>query len=155
MKILQFFPNTESFLNHICMNIPDICDIVLYIQTWQDGDGFIDKTKDDFGITDEQKNSFYKKNLHYIIKERQDLIDSIMNFLELKCFKSINGVYKLGFEIYVVCKEKYYVFCPLLEKGYYGKLNLFNRIIGFISNKEPWENEKFGYWEPQISSSHQ
>lgn len=155
MKIIKLFFDTESFVNHISSNIPDMINGNLYILTWQDGDGFLDKAKEDSGIKNEQKQKFYQKDKHYLIKTKQNLIHYIYDFLRLKCFESINGVYKLGFEIYFICKEKYYVFCPLLGKGYYGKLNLFNRIIGFLAYKEPWENEKFGYWEPQNPSSHQ
>ena len=141
--------NNDDFLKFVDSKLKDKSKFFLYLQTWQDGDGFLDICADDGGIKPEQSILFSKRNKHYVFSNKTDLLNFAEQLIEMKSFSSKNEVFKLGFELNINCKADYFVICPELNKGYYAKLNVLNRFIGFFNHKEPWENEKFGYWQRQ------
>lgn len=144
--------NKEAFLQVLNLNYKENSEYTFYIQTWQDGDSFLDVCDNDEGIKSEQLLLFKEKNKNYIFKLKKELFEFTKRYIENKSFTSKNEVYKLGYEIYIICKNEYFVFCPELNKGYYTKLNFINRLIGFFYYSEPWQNEKFNYWEKQKKS---
>lgn len=130
-------------------NLRENSAYTFYIQTWEDGDGFLDVCEDDGGIKPEQIKMFNEKDQTRIVHAKSELLELTERYIRNKSFASKNEVYKLGYEINIVCQNDCFVLCPELNRGYYIKLNLFNRFIGFFNYKEPWHNEKFGYWEKQ------
>lgn len=143
--------NNDDFLNVINSKFKDGSAYTFYMQTWQDGDNFLDTCMDDGGIKSKQLLLFNERNQTHIIYSKTDLLELTEKYIKNKSFVSKNEVYKLGYEIYIICKNDYFVLCPELNKGYYKKLNFINRFIGFFDYKEPWQNEKFGYWEKRRS----
>lgn len=148
MKIIRVLDN-ENFMEFLELAFKENSEYTFHLQTWQDGDSFLDTCDDDGGIKSEQLMLFTEKNQNHIFKTKNDLFAETKKFIEYKSFSSKNGCFKLGYEICITCKDDYFVLCPELNKGYYAKLNIFNRLIGFFFYKEPWENEKFFYWEKQ------
>lgn len=148
MKNITFFDN-ENFINILNLSFKEKSKYVFHLQTWQDGDSFLDVCEDDGGLKSEQSLLFAEKNKNHIFRTKVDLLEEIKKYIKNKSFSSRNGAFKLGYEICITCKNDYFVLCPELNKGYYTKLNIFNRLFGFFFYKEPWENEKFGYWERQ------
>ena len=139
----------EEFLNILNLNFKDGEKYFFHIQTWQDGNSFLDICDDDGGLKSEHYILFNERNKKHIFIAKTDLLKLINEYIKIKSFASKNEVYKLGYEIIISCKNDYFVLCPGLNKGYYTKLSLTNRFIGFFNYKEPWEEEKFGYWEKQ------
>lgn len=148
MKKIEDLDNI-TFFEFLDRNLKEDCRYHFYFQTWQDGDSFIEVCKKDGGLKVEQILLYSERNKRYTIKTKAKLLEKTRLFIKNKSFASKNEVYKLGYDIYIVFKNNYFVLCPEFNKGYYAKLNIFNRFFGFINYKEPWEDEKFGYWEKQ------
>lgn len=137
----------DDFLKFVDSDFKSNGKVHLRLQLWQDGDGFADVCNDDGGIKAEQFSLFSERNRDYVFADKADLLDFAERLIKMKSFSSENEIFRLGFEICIQCNSDYFVICPALNKGYYAKLNLFNRLIGFSDYREPWENEKFGYWQ--------
>ena len=148
MHIIQSLQN-GNFIECVKKNLPAGGKIFLYIKTWQDGEEFLDLCKDDGGLKTEQLEFYKQKDSLTSSKTVDKILGQTKNLIELKAFSSKNGKYVLGFDLFIIAKNKYFVISPVLNQGYYAKLNLFNRIFGFVFYKEPWESKKFGYWEEQ------
>lgn len=148
MKIIDVLDN-EKFLNVIDCNYREGEKYSFHLQTWQDGDSFLDICDNDGGIKPEQLALFNDRNRNHVILTKCDLLKLATEYIKNRSFASKNEVYKLGYEILVSCKNDYFVLCPELNIGYYGRLNFINRFIGFFNYKEPWQSKKFGYWEKQ------
>ena len=148
MKGLVYF-NNDDFLKFVDSKLKYKSKFHLYLQTWQDGDGFLDICAGDGGIKPEQSMIFNERNKHYVFSYKSDLLNFTEKLIAVKSFSSANEIFKLGFEIFINCNADYFVLCPELNKGYYAKLNVFNRFIGFFNHEEPWQNEKFSYWQRQ------
>lgn len=148
MKKIKFLDN-ESFINILELSFKENTKYTFQLQTWQDGDSFLDVCEEDGGLKSEQLLLYAKKNQIHIFKTKVDLLEETKKYIENKSFSSKNEAFKLGYEICITCKNDYFVLCPELNKGYYAKLNIFNRLFGFFIYSEPWQNEKFGYWERQ------
>lgn len=146
--------NNNTYFEFLDHNLKDDCRCIFYLQTWQDGDSFIDICKNDGGLKTDQILLYSEKNKRYTIKTKTELLEKTRLLMENKSFASKNEVYKLGYDIYIIYKNNYFVLCPELNKGYYAKLNSFNRVFGFINYKEPWDEEKFGYWEKRKNNCH-
>ena len=152
MKRLENVTN-DSFVKSLELNLKENSKYFFYLQSWQDGDAFLDVCDVDGGIKTEQVLLFAEKNKKYIFKKKSELLEITAKFIKNKSFASKNEVFKLGYDMYIICKKDYFVLCPELNKGYHANLNIFNRLIGFFAYKEPWENEKFGYWEKQTTTA--
>lgn len=148
MKIIKWL-NSENFIVFLESNFKKNSKYIFYIQTWQNGDSFLELCEDDGGIKVEQKALFAERNKNHILQTKADLMEETKRFIKNKSFASKNESYELGYEICITQKNDYYVFCPELNKGYYAKLSVFNRLFGFILCQEPWHNDKFGYWQKQ------
>ena len=138
----------DKFLEKIDNLLVDKNVIFCRIITWQDGDGFSEVCQKDGGYSSKTKTLYGKRDKIYKFLIKKDLSSFLKDLFDIEYFSSVNHVYKLGFDICIQCKSLYFVYCPVLKKGYYTKLNFLNRVFGFINYKEPWENEKFSYWIP-------
>ena len=146
-----FVNEKDNFLEKIDDLLEDKNIIFCRIITWQDGDGFPDICQLDGGYSSKTKTLYGKKDEIYKFEIKNDLFLFLEDLFDMEYFSSVNHIYKLGFDICIQCKSLYFVYCPVLKKGYYMKLNYFNRVFGFFNYKEPWENEKFPYWIPSTN----
>lgn len=144
MEIIADFTN-ESFIHFFEFNFVMKRKCSFYIQTWQDGDGFLDICDHNSGISDLQLTLFMQRNLISKMNDAAKLLDLIKKYVKVKAFSSKNNKFRLGFNIYIHISDFYFVLCPELNIGYMAKLNLLDKIIPY--SKEPWDNKVFGYWE--------
>lgn len=141
MKIIRTL-NSESILE---VEIPS--DTVWFnLISWEDGDGFFDICEEDGGIDSRQRHYFNlkDKSIKTNIARLKKLLEVYVN---LKSFSSKNGMYKLGYDIYISFGKYLIAFCPELDTGYLAELNFIERFVGCIKQKEPWDSQKFKYWE--------
>lgn len=123
--------------------------ITFNVVTWEDGDGFIDLTNEDGGISSSQKQHFKLKDKCFKMQNKQKLFKILAEYIEIKCFSSKNKLYKLGFDIIITFSKYLIVFCPEFNEGYIAKLNIIERNFFILSKTEPWNKKKFYYWEKQ------
>ena len=148
MKIIAVL-NNDTFHDFVDSNMPLNSKSYLHLETWQDADSFVDVCNGDGGMKDHHEKLFALRNKHYRFTNKEELLSEVDKLVKVRSFESKNGNFKLGFDFYINCNDKYFVLCPELNQGYYAKLNFLNRSLGFLFYQEPWENKKFGYWEKQ------
>lgn len=125
-------------------------DTILFAHTsdfFYEGIKITDVCNGDGGMKDHHEKLFALRNKHYRFTNKEELLSEVDKLVKVRSFESKNGNFKLGFDFYINCNDKYFVLCPELNQGYYAKLNFLNRSLGFLFYQEPWENKKFGYWE--------
>ncbi len=152
MKIIKYFDN-QSFVSFLEKELESDGKFYIRILTWEDGDGFLDLCDEDGGLKNNQLAIFESKEKVYKFTKKIELLHKLQEYIELKSFSSVNGMYKLGFEIYIFNRRKHFVLCPELNTACFVARNFMDCIFGNMLIVHPWEKDKFHYSEKQESAS--
>ena len=119
--------------------------IIMTILTWQDGDYFEEICNEDGGIIPEHLDFFKNKPLGKNIYDIDELILYLLEYAKTPYFHSVNGNYKLFYDVYLSFKDYIIIYNYYLKQCYYKEIKtVFDKIKYNFFGMTPdpkWINE--------------
>jgi hypothetical protein len=113
------------------------------ILTWQDGDYFKGLCLDDGGIIEKHLGLFVNKPLGKKFGNINELLNELNIYSEIPFFHSVNGNYKLFWDVYLYFDNYLIIYNVYLKRCYFKKYkNIFDKIFECFRDGPIWINEK-------------
>jgi hypothetical protein len=131
-----------DFMNSLDCNFNVIKNITVSILTWPDSYYFKELSEDDGGVIIEHYNFLQNLPLGKKLSSINELKNTITIASKIPYLRSINGNYKVFYDIHIWINNFYYCYNIHLNKYFYKEMNILEKLLHplVIPDWQTWGN---------------